>query len=87
MLPKRVEQLTERIRQHRRTSVNSAKAIMHIEAARAKLIQLQAVRRHMKSELARCIDERDNALRQVERLRDLREVERLRDELRQVQNS
>jgi hypothetical protein len=41
----------------------------------------------MKAELARCIDERDNALRQVERLRDLREVERLRDELRLVQNS
>ncbi len=87
MHPKRVEQLAERIREHRRTSVNSANAVMHIKAAHTKLIQLQAVRRHMKAELARCIDERDNALRKIERLRDLREVERLRNELRQVQNS
>ena len=87
MLPKRVEQLADRIREHRRTSVNSAKAIMHIEAAHTKLIQLQAVRRYMKEELARCIAERDNALREVEHLRDLHELERLRDELRQVQKS
>lgn len=87
MLAKRVEQLVDRFRGHRNNSVDSANAIMHIKAAHAKLIQLQAIRSRMKSGLARCIDERDNALRELERLRDLREVERLRDELRQAINS
>ena len=68
MHPKRVEQLAARIREHRRTSVNRTKAITHLEAAHTKLVQLQTIRRHMKTELARCIDERDNALREVERL-------------------
>lgn len=84
MLPKRVEQLADRIRGIRKASVNSANAIMHIKAAHSKLIQLQVVRRSMKAEMARCIAERDNALRELERLRDLREVERLRDELQQA---
>jgi hypothetical protein len=70
MHPKQVEQLAASIRKHRRTSVNKTKAITHIEAAHAKLVQLQTVRQHLKTELTRCIDERDNALLEVERLRN-----------------
>ena len=69
MHPKQVERLAARIRENRRTSINGTKAITHIEAAHTKLVQLQTVRRQMKAELARCIDQRDNALREVEILR------------------
>ncbi|MAF82766.1 MAG: hypothetical protein QGH93_04840 [Gammaproteobacteria bacterium] len=68
MHPKQVELLASRLSEHRRTKVNSAKAITHIEAAHTKLIRLQTLRRKMKVELAHCIDERDTALREVELL-------------------
>ncbi len=69
MHPKRVEQLAARIRENQRASVNSRNAITHIEAAHTKLVQLQTARQQMKAELAHCIDERDNALREVKLLR------------------
>ncbi len=70
MHPKQVERLAARMRENRRTSMNSTKVITHIEAAHTKLVKLQTVRRQMKAKLARCVDQRDNALREVEFLRD-----------------
>ncbi len=52
MHPKQVELLAARIRENRRTSVNSTKAIMHIEAVHTKLVHLQTIRRQMKVKLA-----------------------------------
>jgi GTP1/Obg family GTP-binding protein len=70
MDPNRVEQLANRIREHRESTVNVSNAIGHLEAAHAKLMQLQAGRRELKAELERCVEERDNALREVDRLND-----------------
>lgn len=69
MHPKKVEQLAERIRENRESSSETSTMNQHLEAAHAKLVELQAVRRHMSARLERCIEQRDNALREVDRLR------------------
>ena len=69
MHPKKVEQLAERIRENLEKQPDTTNLNVHLEAAHAKLTELQAVRRHMKDKLARCIEQRDKALREVDRLR------------------
>ena len=69
MHPKRVEQLAKRIRENRGILSDRPKGIEHLEAAHTKLVELQAVRQHLKAKLARCIEQRDNALREVDQLR------------------
>lgn len=69
MHPKKVERLAERIREDQEFSSNSTKLNEHVVAAHAKLVELLAVRQHMKAQLLRCVEERDNALREVDRLR------------------
>jgi len=51
-------------------------ANLHLESARAKLDDLQNVRRVMKEDFARCLSERDAALAEVDAA--LTEVERLK---------
>ena len=70
MHPKQVGLLAERMREQSSGLPDNAKLNTHLEDAHAKLIELQAVRRHMKAKLGRCIEERDDALREVERLRE-----------------
>lgn len=69
MHPKKVEQLAERIRENSGIAANKAEMNQHIEAAHRKLVELQAVRRHMKAKLTRCIEQRDKALLKVDQLR------------------
>ena len=78
MHPKKVEQLADRIREHRELSSKSATPSQHLEAAHLKLVELEAVRRHMKAKMARCIQQRDKALL---------EVDQLRAELRKLKNT
>jgi len=70
MDPNRVEQIANRIREQRKSAVNVSNAIEHLEAAHAKLMKLQAGRRELKAELALSVEERDNALREIDRLND-----------------
>lgn len=69
MHPKKVEQLAERIRENLDVAADDEKPNAHLAAAHEKLVELQAVRQHMKTKLARCIEQRDEALRKVDQLR------------------
>jgi hypothetical protein len=69
MHPKQVERLAERIRENHEISSNRTKLNQHVVEAHAKLVELLAVRRHLKAQLVRCVEERDNAAREVEHLR------------------
>lgn len=69
MDPKRVEQLAASIRGHEKHGLNRAGVKKHLDAARAKLEHLHAVRHKLKKELAERTVERDAALRDVERLK------------------
>jgi hypothetical protein len=69
MHPKQAERLAERVRENHEISSNNTKLNEHVVAAHAKLVELLAVRQHMKAQLLRCVEERDNALREVEHLR------------------
>jgi uncharacterized coiled-coil DUF342 family protein len=69
MHPKQVERLAERIRENHEISSNRTKLNKHVVEAHAKLVELLAVRRHLTAQLVRCVEERDNALCEVEHLR------------------
>jgi hypothetical protein len=69
MDPRRVEMLADRIREAEKPSGRSLKFKQHLDAARAKLEHLQAVRHQMKKDLACVSEERDDAVRELQRLR------------------
>jgi len=69
MDPKRVELLADRIREKEQSNRSNASIKKHLDAARAKLEYLQAARHKLKKDLAVCTEERDDALREVERLK------------------
>ena len=69
MDPKRVELLANRIREQQKPGRDALRFKKHLDAARAKLEALSAMRQKMKSEIARVTEERDDALRELQRLR------------------
>lgn len=69
MDPRRVEMLADRIRESKKPSGDTLKFKKHLDAAREKLEYLQALRRQLQKNLARVSGERDDALRELQRLR------------------
>jgi len=69
MDPKRVDMLAEHIRDNEQSNRKNAAIKKHLDAARGKLEYLQAARHKLKKDLAECAAERDDALREVERLK------------------
>lgn len=61
--------LADRIREKEKSNRNNASIKKHLDAAREKLDHLQASRRTLKNDLAQRTAERDEALREVERLK------------------
>ena len=72
MDPKRVELLAARIREQHADKDRNALIKRHLDAARGKLQYLQAVRHKMKQDLDRVIAERDDATRELQRLKSRR---------------
>jgi len=69
MDPKRVEMLADCIREKQESNRPNRAIKKHLDAARAKLEYLQAARHKFKKDLAERTEERDEALREVERLK------------------
>ncbi|MDH3977508.1 MAG: hypothetical protein OEU86_03250 [Gammaproteobacteria bacterium] len=70
MSSKKIEFLKDRLSEEQK-SANPRGALKHLDAARARLEELQVWRRQMKIDFSRCEEERDNALQSVAELEAL----------------